>query len=62
MEEDEQDADGTKETHTEQVDAEEAATQCSAISKLVLDNVAWHIPAQEQTGEEATHRQEYLTR
>ena len=44
--------DWTDETDGEQENREESSLQGSPVSKLITHNLLWHIPSQEQTGDE----------
>ena len=61
MEEDEQDADGTDVSHAEEVDAKEAPSQGVLVGEFLTNNLLRHIPSHEETGEETSQRQEYLS-
>ena len=61
MEEHQQNGQGTDESHTEEIDAEERAADRPPVGELIVHNLLGHIPADKQTGEQATDRQEYLS-
>jgi hypothetical protein len=48
--------------YTEYEEGEETSAESAMISQLVVQNMFWDIPTQEQACKEAAHRQEYLAR
>ena len=56
-----EDEDRTNELNQEKINTEETALQGSPVSKLILQNLLWHIPSQEQTGKETCHWKENLS-
>ena len=62
MQEDQENAHRAHEPHKEEEDAEKAAANRSPVGKLVTHNVLGHIPADEETGEEAANGQHDLSR
>ena len=62
MQEDHQNADRTDIAHAEEIDAKETATERLTVGELLTDQFLGHIPAHEQTGEEASYRKEQLSR
>ena len=62
MENDEQYAQRADETDEEKIGAEERSAQRAPVGELVFDDVAGHIPAHEDTGEQSAHGQENLPR
>ena len=48
-------------SHTEQIDAEEPSAECAPVGELVFHDFLWHIPSNEEAGEEAADRQQYLS-
>lgn len=62
MEEDAQDSQRTEPAHKEEIDGEKAATKGSIVGELIFHQLAGHIPANEQTGEETSYGQENLSR
>ena len=61
VQEHQQDKDRTHELNQEEIDAKEATLQGSPIGKLILQNLLWHIPSQEQTSKQACHWKENLS-
>lgn len=56
MQEDQEDTGRSHETNHEEEDREESALQCIIVGKLIMHQLLWHIPSQEQTGKECTQR------
>ena len=61
MEENHEDADRADIAHAEEIESEEASSQCAAVGELVLNHASRHAPSDEQAGEEAANGQEYLS-
>ena len=62
VQEDQENAHRAHEPHKEEEDAEKATANRSPVGKLVTHNVLGHIPADEETGEEAANGQHDLSR
>ena len=62
MEEDKQNGQWTDVLHQEEISVEITPGQFTAIGKLVAHNLVVYVPTNEDAGQEAYHRQEYLTR
>ena len=60
MQEDKENTDWTDKTDGEQENREESSLQGSPVGKLITHNLLWHIPSQEQTGDERPQRHEQL--
>ena len=60
MQEDKENTDWTDKTDSEQENREESSLQGSPVGKLITHNLLWHIPSQEQTGDERPQRHEQL--
>ena len=60
VQEDKENTDWTDKTDGEQENREESSLQGSPVGKLITHNLLWHIPSQEQTGDERPQRHEQL--